>query len=228
MDDTQVHSEDSPFADPDGMARELASAVEALVFAADEPVEVRQIASIFSEVSQEPLPSKKLVEAAVDFLNAEYERGGRILRIRRWAGGFRTTTTNDVTAYLKAFFRSDRRRQLSRSLMETLAVLCYKQPATKPEIDYVRGVDSAYTLRRLLDIGLISVLGRSKSLGRPILYGTTKRFLEEFGMSDLDELPNLREIGELTQGPAYSHSRAALLLRKGLIEHSQMEEGASK
>ena len=207
------------------MARELASAVEALVFAADEPIEVRQIASIFSEISQEPSPSKKLIEAAVDFLNAEYERERRVLRIQRWAGGFRMTTISAVSPYLKAFFRSDRRRRLSRSLMETLAVLCYNQPATKPEIDSVRGVDSAYALRRLLDFGLISVLGRSKSLGRPILYGTTKRFLEEFGISDLDELPNLREIGELMQDSAFSHSRAALFFRKGLIEHAQKEEG---
>jgi segregation and condensation protein B len=100
--------------------------------------------------------------------------------------------------------------------METLAILTYKQPASKPEIDYVRGVDSDYALRRLLDVGLVDVVGRSDSVGRPLLYGTTARFLEEFGLSALDDLPNLREIEELLDDPAFNKERARLLMLSGL------------
>ena len=133
------------------------------------------------------------------------------------------TTTEDVAAYLKVYFRSDRRQKLTRSLMETLAILCYKQPATKPEIDYVRGVDSDYALRRLLDMGLIAVLERSDAVGRPLLYGTTPRFLEEFGLSGLDQLPNLREIEELLGDPSFSQARASLLMMQGIQQQEPPE-----
>ena len=200
----------------DGRAEELSRAVEALVFAADEPVTVAQIADIFAEITQEARPSSARIHEAVDRLNAAYERHGHALRIQAWAGGFRMATTDEVAPYLKVYFRRDRSRRLTRSLMETLAILAYKQPATKPEIDYVRGVDSDYALRRLLDVGLIDVVGRSDSVGRPLLYGTTARFLEEFGLSDLDGLPNLREIEELLNDPAFNKERARLLMLKGL------------
>ena len=204
------------FYETDGRAEELSRAVEALVFAADEPVTVAQIADIFAEITQEARPSRERILEAVDRLNAAYEKHRRALRIRAWAGGFRMATTDEVAPYLKVYFRRDRSRRLTRSLMETLAILAYKQPATKPEIDYVRGVDSDYALRRLLDAGLIDVVGRSDSVGRPLLYGTTARFLEEFGLSDLDGLPNLREIEELLNDPAFNKERARLLMFKGL------------
>lgn len=199
-----------------GRAEELSRAVEALVFAADEPVTVAQIAEIFAEITQEAQPSSERIHEAVDRLNAAYEKHGRAVRVQAWAGGFRMATTGEVAPYLKVYFRRDRSRRLTRSLMETLAILAYKQPATKPEIDYVRGVDSDYALRRLLDAGLIDVVGRSESVGRPLLYGTTTRFLEEFGLSDLEGLPNLREIEELLDDPAFNKERARLLMLKGL------------
>lgn len=207
---------DTPIHDLDGRAEELARAVEALVFAADEPVTPAQIAGIYAEITQEAPPSADRIQQTVDRLNAGYQEQGRALRIRAWAGGFRMATTGEVAPYLKVYFRRDRSRKLTRSLMETLAILSYKQPATKPEIDYVRGVDSDYALRRLLDVGLIDVVGRSDSVGRPLLYGTTARFLEEFGLSDLEALPNLREIEELLNDPAFNKERARLLMLKGL------------
>ena len=195
---------------------DLNRAVEALVFAADEPVRTQQIASIYSEVMEVERPSEDQVREAVRLVNAAYERAGSVLRLRNWAGGFRMTTTAEVAAYLRAYFRSDQGRRLTRPLMETLAILAYRQPTTKPEIDNIRGVDSDYALRRLLDIGLIDVAGRADSLGRPILYATTSRFLEEFGLVGLEQLPNLREIEELLQDPSFNQERARLLMLKGL------------
>ena len=207
---------DDSIYDADDRVEELARAVEALVFATDEPVTPDQIAEVFAEITREARPSSQQIQHVVDRLNTRYEQQGGALRIQAWAGGFRMSTTEEVAPYLKAFFRHDRQRRLTRSLMETLAILAYKQPATKPEIDYVRGVDSDYALRRLLDIGLIDVVGRSDSVGRPLLYGTTSHFLEVFGLLDLDGLPNLREIEELLDDPSFNTERARLLMLKGL------------
>ncbi len=199
---------------------ELARTVEALVFGADEPVEAAQIASIFSEVHGAERPAEELVQQAVNLVNDRYEQAGSVLRLRNWAGGLRMTTTPDAAAALKAFFRSEQARRLTRPLMETLAIVAYRQPVTKPEADHVRGVDSDYALRRLLELGLVDIVGRADSVGRPILYGTTRRFLEEFGLAGLEQLPNLREIEELLQDPSFSHERARLLMLRGLDAES--------
>ena len=165
MEVPNVH--DESLHDTDDRAGELARAVEALVFATDEPVAAEQIAAVFAEITREARPSSEQIQQTVDRLNARYEQQGGALRIQAWAGGFRMSTTGEVAPYLKAFFRHDRQRRLTRSLMETLAILAYKQPATKPEIDYVRGVDSDYALRRLLDIGLIEeVVEKGAALDR--------------------------------------------------------------
>ena len=125
-------------------------------------------------------------------------------------------TTAGVAPYLKAFFRRDRRRRLSRPLMETLAILCYRQPVIKPEVDNIRGVDSGYAIRRLLEFGLVDVMGRADAVGRPVLYGTTDRFLEEFGLADLGHLPNLRAVEELLVDPSFNRVKARHLMLKGL------------
>lgn len=200
----------------DGRTEELTRAVEALIFAADEPIFADEIAAVVAEITAEAPPSIDAVEAAVDALNVQYEAAGRALRIQRWAGGFRMTTAETVAPYLKVYFRKDRRRRLSRSLLETLAILAYRQPATKPEVDFVRGVDSDYALRKLMEIELVDVVGRSESVGRPLLYGTTPRFLEEFGLAGLETLPNLREIEELLDDPAFNREKARLLMLDGL------------
>lgn len=195
---------------------EVSRAAEALIFAADEPVTLGRIAEVVGEVSGQSTIQEGVVRAAIELVNQEYERSGRALRIRSWAGGYRLSTTQEVAPYLKVFFRQDRRRRLSRSLMETLAILAYRQPATKPEVDFVRGVDSDYAIRKLLEIGLVDVVGRSEAVGRPLLYGTTAAFLEAFGLDTLDSMPNLREIEDLLGDPAFNKERARLLMLKGL------------
>lgn len=195
---------------------EVSRAAEALIFAADEPVTLGRIAEVVGEVAGQSTIQEGVVRAAIELVNQEYERSGRALRIRSWAGGYRLSTTQEVAPYLKVFFRQDRRRRLSRSLMETLAILAYRQPATKPEVDFVRGVDSDYAIRKLLEIGLVDVVGRSEAVGRPLLYGTTAAFLEAFGLDTLDSMPNLREIEDLLGDPAFNKERARLLMLKGL------------
>lgn len=195
--------------------RPFERAVEALVFAADDPIGATRMAEIFGEVTGLVQPSDEEVEQAVDRLNDRFASENRPVRIERWGGGFRMASTPEVAPFVKAMFRRDQQRRLSRSLLETLAILAYRQPATKPEVDFVRGVESDYAIRRLLELGLVDVIGRSESIGRPLLYGTTPRFLDLFGLNNLSDLPNLREIESILDDPSFHRERARLLMKSG-------------
>ena len=184
---------------------------EALIFAADVPVRAKEIADVYSEVTGEDRPSDDQIREAVGRLNEAYEESDRTFRIEAWAEGYRMATVSSVAPFLKSYFTREQEQRLSRSLMETLSIIAYKQPVTKPEIDFVRGVDSGYAVNRLLEKAMIDVVGRSESLGRPLLYGTTQFFLDQFGLKDLDALPGLREIEEILDDPAFNKERAQLL-----------------
>ena len=196
----------------------LEQVVEALVFAAEHPISAIRIAEILSDVSGRDRPSETEVLHAVETLNQRYAEQDRPLRIEAWSGGFRMATVPAVASYIKELFQDQKQRRLSRSLLESLAILAYRQPTTKPEIEFVRGVDCDYAIRRLLEMGLIDVVGRSESVGRPLLYGTTGRFLELFGLNSVDDLPNLREIETILDDPAFHRERALLLMKSGLSE----------
>jgi segregation and condensation protein B len=120
-------------------------------------------------------------------------------------------TRSPLSPFVKTLFLGEQETSLSRSLMETLAVVAYRQPVTRPEVDFIRGVNSDYAIRKLLEMELVDVQGRADSLGRPLLYETTPRFLEQFGLKDLDDLPTLREVEELLDDPAFDEERAKLL-----------------
>ncbi|MXX96286.1 MAG: SMC-Scp complex subunit ScpB [Rhodothermaceae bacterium] len=200
----------------------LGMVLEALTFAAETPVSVGQICSVYAEVTaSDVLPSEETVEEAVENLNASLEQEGRALRIQYWAGGLRMATTATVAPFLEAFFQREQARRLTRPLMETLAIIAYKQPSTKVEVDTVRGVDSGYAIRKLLSLDLLSIIGRADVPGRPILYTTTDRFLEEFGLSDLDGLPNLRQAEELLGDSNFDQERLNLLIPNGLDDNGQ-------
>lgn len=190
---------------------DLEEAAEAMIFAADDPVSAEQIAEIFAEVTGRPQPSVDDVTDAIRHLNDEYTETGRALEIREWGGGFRLATRQTLSPFVQALFVGEQEVSLSRSLMETLAVVAYKQPVTRPEVDFVRGVNSDYAIRKLMEMNLVDVRGRADSLGRPLLYGTTNRFLEQFGLMDLDDLPTLREVEELLDDPSFDEERAKLL-----------------
>lgn len=189
----------------------LEEAIEAIIFAADEPVEPERIAEIVREVTGRSDLENEDVEAAVGRLNDEYEASDRALEIHEWAGGYRMATRSALSPFVKTLFIGEQETSLSRSLMETLAVIAYRQPVTRPEVDFIRGVNSDYAIRKLLEMGLADVEGRADSLGRPLLYGTTALFLEQFGLDSLDDLPTLREVEELLDDPAFDEERAKLL-----------------
>ena len=185
-------------------------AVEALVFASDVALRPEDVARAYGEVTGAEVAADE-VEAAVGRLNAAYRSGGRAFRIRRLAGGLRMVTVEEVAPFLRALFEADEARRLSRSLLETLAVIAYKQPVTKPEVDHVRGVSSDYALRQLLERDFVTIAGRGEGVGRPLLYATTDRFLDQFGLGALDDLPSPREIEDILADPAFTRERARLL-----------------
>ena len=185
-------------------------AVEALVFASDVALRAGDVARVYGEVTGAEVTGEDVAEA-VGRINAAYRAGGRAFRIQQWAGGLRLATVEGLAPFVRALFEREDERRLSRSLLETLAVIAYKQPVTKPEVDHVRGVGSDYALRQLLERDFVTIAGRGEGVGRPLLYATTDRFLDQFGLKDLGELPSPREIEEILADPAFSRERARLL-----------------
>jgi segregation and condensation protein B len=196
---------------------DLDRAVEAMVFAADEVLTAARMAAVIAGVVGHPVREEQVREA-VARLNTGYGLEKRAFRIQEWAGGYRMATVPEVAPYLRALQQFSRQQRLSRSLLETLAVLAYKQPVTRPEVEFVRGVDTGYALQKLMEMGLADVTGRATSVGRPLLYGTTPRFLEVFGLRSLEDLPNLREVESLLHDPAFNREKARLLMQAGLVE----------
>ena len=197
----------------------LEQAVEALVFAADAPLRPADIARVYGDVTGAEVTDAE-VEEAVGRVNAGYRAQGRAVRIERWAGGLRMATVEEVGPFVRAHLSDTRARRLSKSLLETLSVIAYKQPVTKPEIDHVRGVASDYALRQLLERDLATIAGRGEGVGRPLLYATTDHFLDQFGLDSLGDLPSPREIEEILGDPAFTRERSRLLAEATAPAHS--------
>ena len=172
---------------------ELVSAVEALIFVADEPISTR----LLGEVLEEP---KGAITAAVEQLAADYEERGSGLQLREVAGGWQIATKTELHEEVRRFLKTRPSAKLSLASLETLAVIAYKQPVTVPEILEIRGVQSATSIKTLLDKRLIVAKGRKEAVGRPIQYGTSKEFLVQFGLKDLSELPSIEDFEDLSQG----------------------------
>ena len=172
---------------------ELKGALEAIIYAADEPATLEQLANALGE-------QKHLVRAALDELVASYAAEERGVEIRAVAGGFKYYTKPQHHDVVRRFIKSLRPPlRLTMPALETLAVIAYKQPVTGPEVQEIRGVNCAGVLKTLLEKRLITTAGRKAVLGRPILYRTSKDFLMRFGLSDVDELPSLKEFEQLAR-----------------------------
>jgi len=164
--------------------------VEALVLGAPEPVTAQKIAEIVPGLETED------ARALLAELGREYEEQGRAFEIWEVAGGYQLRTRAEYASYLRLLHR-ERPLRLSRAALETLAVVAYRQPVTRAEIEAVRGVEVDAVLKSLLDRQLLRIAGHREVPGRPMLYATTRRFLEVFGLGRLDDLPTLREMEEL-------------------------------
>jgi segregation and condensation protein B len=168
----------------------LKAIIESLLFAAGEPVSLNRLAAVLDSVPKEEIRN------ALAALGAEYSQGGRGLTVEEVAGGYQLRTRKEFAPHIRKLLAGKPPR-LSRSLLETLAIIAYRQPITRPEIEEVRGVDCGGVLETLLERRIIRIAGRKEAPGRPMIYATTPEFLEVFGLKDLDSLPDLKEFQEI-------------------------------
>jgi segregation and condensation protein B len=172
---------------------ERKAALEAIIYAADEPATIEQLAKALDE-------EKLVVQASLDELVGSYGSEERGIEIRAVAGGYKLYTKPQQHDVVRRFIKSLRPPlRLTMPALETLAVIAYKQPVTSPEISEIRGVNTTGVISTLLDKRLITTAGRKEVIGRPILYKTSKEFLMRFGLSDLEELPSLKEFEALAR-----------------------------
>src|ERR1700723_1280535 len=181
----------------------LRAQLEAIIYAAETPITVEQMvqlvkASAIAEGAADDAEVKSRVRAALEELAADYGSPGHGIEIRQVAGGYRMSTKPEQHEMVRSFAKSLKPPvRLSLPALETLAVIAYKQPATVPEINEIRGVDSGGVIATLLDRKLITTAGGKQVIGRPILYKTTKEFLMRFGLKDVNELPSMEEFEKL-------------------------------
>src|SRR5438552_5855554 len=172
---------------------ELKSIAEALIFVADEPLSAKTIADVLKV-------DLSAVEKAISELAAECDARNGGLQLREIAGGWQIATLPQHHEQVRAYLKSKPSAKLSLASLETLAVIAYKQPVTVPEILEIRGVQSPSAIKTLLDKRLIVARGRKETVGRPMMYGTSKEFLIQFGLKDLSELPSIEDFQDLAGG----------------------------
>lgn len=167
---------------------EKKSIIEALLFATDHPITTSKIKDIVGEIK--PTELKECVAE----LSHEYESSGRCFMIQEVAGGYQVRAKPEYHQWILKLKASRDETKLSGAALETLSIIAYKQPVMRAEIESIRGVDSSAIIRGLMDKGLVRMAGRADSLGHPILYGTTSRFLELLGLSSIRDLPKTAEL----------------------------------
>ncbi len=203
--------------------------IEALIFATDEPLTTRQLADILRNADNGGVSIRMKddeILAVIRELNAGYVRDRRSFRIIQIAGGYQFATMPEFAEWLGRMVKEKSRRKLTQATIETLSVIAYKQPVTKPEVEAIRGVNADYAIQKLMERGLATIVGRAASAGRPLLYGTTTDFLRHFGLNDLSELPKPREIDEILADTGLDLERE-LLKRMGKSEAEISEKLAA-
>ncbi len=177
MDEIQVH--------------QYKSAIEALLFVSDKPIVMEQFQAVFGELR--PAEITELVRKLQD----DYVERNAGMVIVEIAGGWQMLSNSHAAGYIREFYKTRTKEKLSRPALESLAIIAYKQPVGRAEVEVIRGVNSDGTIAHLLNKGLIEIVGRKEVPGRPFIYGTTKAFLEYFGLSALDGLPKIEELANL-------------------------------
>ena len=172
------------------MAAEWMDVIEGLLFVSSKPLNLQRLKEIL-----EPLTMSEIREH-LQRLQSHYQERKGALQMKEIAGGYQIFTRPELAPWIRKMVE-ERPAKLSRAALESLAIIAYNQPTSKSQVDSIRGVDSQKSLKTLLEKGLVKVLGRKEEAGRPLLYGTTKRFLERFGLKDLSSLPSQKELEEM-------------------------------
>ncbi len=181
--------------------RDSKAVIEALLFASDAPLTPEKIREVVGDVEEAE------IREAIESLRTDYRAGARAFDIFELVGGYQVLSRPEFASWVERLFVERRKARLSRQALETLAIIAYKQPIVKAEIEMIRGVSSDGVIRTLLERDLITITGRAEGVGRPLLYGTTREFLNYFGLNDLSDLPKIEELRELLRAEG-SEARA--------------------
>ena len=185
-------ADDMPLYSPQSQS-ERAAVIETLIFVSDEPLNAKTIAEVLKE-------DKEVINEALAALAEEFNARNGGLQLREVAGGWQFATRPEYHEHVRAFLKTRPSAKLTIASLETLAVIAYRQPVTVPEILEIRGVQSPSSIKTLLDKKLIVAKGRKDTIGRPMMYGTSKEFLLQFGLKDLSELPSVEDFHDLSGG----------------------------
>jgi segregation and condensation protein B len=175
----------------DDQIQSYKSAVEAILFVSEKPVVLDQLKEVFPDLK----PSQ--IHDLIKLLQEEYVNRCAGMAVVEIAGGFQMLSDSHAATYIREFYKTKTKEKLSRPALESLAIIAYKQPVGRAEVEVIRGVNSDGTIAHLLNKGLIKITGRKEVPGRPFLYGTTKEFLEYFGLKSLEDLPKIEEFNQL-------------------------------
>lgn len=189
------------------------SIIEALIFSSDDSISAADLVKAIKGIDGEDTQiTNEDVENCVNEINAAYEANNISFRIVRIAEGFLFATKPEYAKYVGFLSSEKSKRRLSQAALETLAIIAYKQPITKPELESIRGVNSDYIMNTLLEKNLIAIKGRAETIGRPLLYATTDEFLKYFALNKLSDLPKPREIEEIMQDEDFIEQKNKIMM----------------
>jgi segregation and condensation protein B len=187
---------------------EIKPVIEALMFVSGDPISIDRLHDVLTEVE------KPRIRALLEELRLDYAQSNRGLQVVEVAGGYQITTRIEMAPWIKEMEKVKAEARLSKPGLETLAIIAYKQPVTRAEIEQIRGVDAAGVLKTLMERKLVKIVGRKEVAGRPMMYGTTREFLQYFGLADLTGLPTLKEFSEVVEaereGEVYPETSEAI------------------
>ncbi|MBT8378589.1 MAG: SMC-Scp complex subunit ScpB [Ignavibacteria bacterium] len=200
--------------------------IEALIFSSDDSLSSEDIISSIRGIDGEDVEiTKEDIDIVIDELNKKYEEQNIAFKIKRIANGYIFATTSEFAKYIGYLSSERAKRRLSQAALETLSIIAYKQPITKPEVETIRGVNSDYMLTTLLEKNLITIKGRAETVGRPLLYATTDEFLKYFGINSISDLPKPRELEEIMQDEDFLEQKRKIMM--ATLEE-KLEESISK
>jgi segregation and condensation protein B len=170
----------------------LQNHIEALIFCSPSPIKLADIKACLTEMFGADIPEED-IQGALQRLEEKFQADEFAFQVNKAAGGYQFLTKPAYQASISIMLKQQSKKRLSTSAMETLSIIAYKQPISKTEIENIRGVNCDYAVQKLLDKGLIEITGKAETIGRPMLYGTTSKFMEYFGINDLHELPTPKD-----------------------------------
>ena len=170
----------------------LTNHIEALIFCSPKPISVKELQSCLTEMFEAEVPEKDIKEAIVK-LEVKFKADEFSFEPIKSGGGYQFLTKPSYQSSISILLKQQSKKRLSNSSLETLAIIAYKQPVTKSEVEQIRGVNCDYAVQKLLEKELVEIKGKSEGVGRPIIYGTSQNFIDYFGINDLTELPTIKD-----------------------------------